>query len=251
MMLSSPAAGVWRAGDEHVNFYIVAEGSDLTLVDAGLPGHWENLTTALATLGRSLRDIRAVLITHAHPDHSGLAEDLRSRSGAQVWAHALDAPFLRVTPPLSRVLRSLRDLLPYLRYGRSALLGPLHLIRNGAFKLQPVGDVASFDHDLQLDVPGRPRAIHVPGHTPGSAAFVFDKHGVLFTGDALVTVDTAIGRVGPRVLCGAFTEDSGKALLSLDRLAVTDIPLVLPGHGEPWTEGSAEAVRLARLAGTA
>jgi glyoxylase-like metal-dependent hydrolase (beta-lactamase superfamily II) len=233
-----------------VNFYIVADGEDLTLVDAGLPGHWDHLSAALASLGRSLRDIRAILVTHAHPDHSGLAERLRHVAGARVWVHALDAPILTASPPIGRLLQSARALLPYLRYGPRALLGPYHLLRNGAFKLQPVGDVATFEHAQLLDVPGRPRAIHVPGHTPGSSAFVFEKHHLLFTGDALVTEDTAIGRVGPRVLCGAFTEDRHQALLSLDRLAAADMPVLLPGHGEPWACGSAEAARLARLAGT-
>jgi glyoxylase-like metal-dependent hydrolase (beta-lactamase superfamily II) len=147
--------------------------------------------------------------------------------------------------------QSLRDLLPYLRYGPRALLGPVHLLRNGAFRLQPVGELSTFIHEQVLDAPGQPRVIHAPGHTPGSSAFVFEKLGVLFTGDALVTVDTAIGRAGPRVLCRAFTEDSQQALRSLDRLGRADMRVVLPGHGEPWDRGSAEAARLARFAGAA
>jgi glyoxylase-like metal-dependent hydrolase (beta-lactamase superfamily II) len=250
-MPASLVPGVWRAGDAHVNFYIVAEGADLTLVDAGLPRHWNQLLAALASLGHSVADIRAVLVTHAHPDHSGVAERIRGLSGARVWVHALDAPILGARPPMRRVWQSLRDLLPYLRYGPRALLGPLHLIRSGALRLQPVREVTTFGHAQVLDVPGRPRAIHVPGHTPGSSAFAFERHGVLLTGDALVTADTAIGRIGPRVLCGAFTEDSQQALRSLDRLAATHMRLVLPGHGEPWSDGSAEAVRLAKLAGAA
>jgi glyoxylase-like metal-dependent hydrolase (beta-lactamase superfamily II) len=249
--LSSPAPGVWRAGDALVNFYIVADGSSLTLVDAGLPGHWDQFAAAVSMLGRSLSDVRAVLVTHAHPDHSGVAERIRGIAGARVWVHALDAPTLTVPPTMNRVWESVRDLLPYLRYGPKALRGPLHLLRNGAFRLQPVREVATFGHDQELDVPGGPRAIHVPGHTPGSSAFVFERNGVLFTGDALVTADTAIGKVGPRVLCGAFTLDTQQALLSLHRLAASNSRLILPGHGEPWAEGAAEAVRMARQAGTA
>ncbi len=237
-------------GDAHVNFYVVADGSDLTLVDAGLPGHWEHFATTLAALGRSLRDVRAVLVTHAHPDHSGVAERLRTLAQARVWAHALDAPAVSAPPPMRRLVRSALDLVPYLRYGPRALLGPLHLLRNGAFKLRMVREITTFGHDQVLDVPGRPRVIHVPGHTPGSAAFVFERQGLVCTGDALVTMDAAIGGVGPRVLCGAFTRDTRQALLSLDRLAEADMRVVLPGHGEPWFEGSAEAARLARLAGT-
>jgi glyoxylase-like metal-dependent hydrolase (beta-lactamase superfamily II) len=246
----SPAPGVWRAGDALVNFYLVEDGSDLTLVDAGLPRHWDHLTATVATLGRSSRDLRAVLVTHAHPDHFGLAERLRTLAGAQVWVHALDEQTLRVRPAPSRVWQAMRDLLPYLRYGPRVVRGPLHLIRSGAFKLQPVRQVTTFEHDQVLEVPGRPRVIHAPGHTPGSSAFVFEKRGVLFSGDALVMLDVAVGRVGPRVLCGAFTENVDQALLSLDRLAIADMPLMLPGHGEPWGAGSGEAARLARLAGS-
>jgi glyoxylase-like metal-dependent hydrolase (beta-lactamase superfamily II) len=242
---------VWRAGDALVNFYVVAEGSDLTLVDAGLPGHWDQLLAALGALGRSPHDVRAVLVSHGHPDHFGLAERLRQVADARVWVHALDAPILGSPRQISRWWRPERGLWRYLRSGPGVLRGPLHLLRHGALRTQAVGEVRAFEHDQVLDVPGRPRVIHVPGHTAGSSAFAFEAQGWLFTGDALVTADTAVGRVGPRVLSGAFTQNSQQALSSLDRLGATDMALVLPGHGEVWRRGAAAAAHLARAAGAA
>jgi glyoxylase-like metal-dependent hydrolase (beta-lactamase superfamily II) len=78
----------------------------------------------------------------------------------------------------------------------------------------------------------------------------FEDRGLLFTGDALVTADTAIGRAGPRLLCRAYTQDSQRALHSLEFLAHERAELVLPGHGDPWTGDPAEAAHLAWLAGT-
>jgi glyoxylase-like metal-dependent hydrolase (beta-lactamase superfamily II) len=222
----------------------------LTLVDAGLPAHWASLTKSLAQLGRSVQQVRAVLVSHGHPDHFGIAEELRQQSGAQVWVHALDAPNLGVPRRVGRWLKSEHGLLRYLRFGPGVLRGPVHLLRSGALRLQGVREIKTFEHDQVLDVPGRPRVIHVPGHTPGSSAFAFEQHGVLFSGDALVTADTALGRVGPRVLCGAYTQNSRQALASLDRLAAANLPILLPGHGEAWPRGSAEAANLAKLAGT-
>ena len=66
----------------------------LTVLDAGLPGHWRGFSLALSRLGYTPADIDAVLITHHHPDHRGNAERLRS-SGARVLAHAADAPYVR------------------------------------------------------------------------------------------------------------------------------------------------------------
>jgi glyoxylase-like metal-dependent hydrolase (beta-lactamase superfamily II) len=72
---------------------------------------------------------------------------------------------------------------------------------------------------------------------------------VLLSGDVLVTWNPLTGRVGPQVMPSAFNRDTPQALRSLDRLDGIPADLLLPGHGEPWTEGTAEAARLARAAG--
>jgi glyoxylase-like metal-dependent hydrolase (beta-lactamase superfamily II) len=238
-----------RVGDGLVNFYVVADGAALTLVDAGLPGHWRQLEAALGSIGRSVEDIQAVLVTHGHPDHFGLAERLRETVGADVWVHALDAPILTAPRDLSRWWHPERGLWHYVGYGPRVLRGPLNLVRRGGLRIRAVGEVRTFQGGELLDVPGRPRALHLPGHTRGSAAFVFEARGLLFTGDALVTTDDLTGGVGPRLLCGAFTESSQQALASLDRVSPLAADLLLPGHGKPWHGAPADAVRAAHRAG--
>ena len=68
---------VTRLGDREVNFYLLEDPGGLVLVDGGLPGHLPQLQSHLEGSGRSLGDIRAVLLTHAHPDHTGAAAAAR------------------------------------------------------------------------------------------------------------------------------------------------------------------------------
>ena len=77
------------------------------------------------------------------------------------------------------------------------------------------------------------------------------SHTVVLTGDALVTSDGIAGRTGPSIVNAGFTHDTAQALGSLEALPGLDAEVVLPGHGEPFTGGVSEAVRLARLAGAA
>ena len=121
--------------------------------------------------------------------------------------------------------------------------------RNRATRILPVAEVSSFADGEVIDVPGKPRAIHAPGHTPGSSALLFESSRVLMTGDVIVTRNPLTGRVGPQIMPSAFNHDTAQALGSVDALSGVAADTLLAGHGEPWTDGVDEAVRRARAAG--
>ena len=245
------APGVHRLGDEAVNFYLIEHEDGLVLVDAGLPAHFGPLKDHLALLGHDLPAIRAVLLTHGHPDHTGLAERLRAEAGAEIWIHREDAPILADGPRSAmRHAKPERSVLPYLLRRPSAISGPLHMARKGAFTAPRVQQSRTFvDEEPLSAVPGQPRPVLLPGHTSGSAAYLFADRGLLFTGDALVTADGMTGHTGPCLVCRGFTHNGAEALASLDRLAALPDSLILPGHGDPFNDGPRAAAELARQAG--
>jgi glyoxylase-like metal-dependent hydrolase (beta-lactamase superfamily II) len=245
-----PAPGVTRLGDPEVNFYLLEAPDGLVLVDGGLPGHLPQLRSHLEGAGRSLGDIRAVLLTHAHPDHTGVVPAAR-QAGADVWVHERDAAALAGgARAANRQAKPERALLPYLIRRPATLRTIAHIARMGGFTGSRVTDPRTMDGDLVLaDVPGRPRAVTLPGHTPGSVGYLFADRGLLFTGDALVTYDGITGHRGPAVVSRAFTHDSRAALASLTTLAAIDAGLLLPGHGEPFAGTPADAAAQARRTG--
>ena len=241
------APGVHRLGDHGINFYLIEEPDGLVLVDTGVPAHLEQLRALLADLGHSTADIRAVLLTHGHPDHTGLAHTVQE-AGAAVWIHGRDAPILHDGPrSATRHSKPERSMLPYLLRRPSLLALPFQLARAGAFTAPAVQNALVFDADQVLDdVPGAPQAVVLPGHTPGSAAYLFADRGLLFTGDALVTEDGLSGHTGPTIVSRCFTHDSAAALAALDRLDELTADLLLPGHGAPFADGVRTATKHAR-----
>jgi glyoxylase-like metal-dependent hydrolase (beta-lactamase superfamily II) len=227
-----------------VNFYLIEEGGKLVLVDAGAPGDWDLLVKTLASLGRGLGDLEAVLLTHAHADHIGVAERARTSAPATVWVHQADKGLATGEKPGRNDGRATSYLL------RAAFYRTLFsLARRGATRIVPVKEVSTFADGETLDLPGRPRVVHAPGHTPGSAAVLLERQRVLLTGDALATWNPLTGRPGPQVMPSGLNRDTPQAIRSLDVLDGLPAEVLLPGHGEPWTGGAAEAVRQARAAG--
>ena len=235
------AQGVYSIGRDRIEIYAIEEGGKLTLIDSGLKSDWDHIGKQVTALGKTLADIEAVVLTHAHLDHYGSAERLRTDAGAAVHVHESDLMGIQGGPVEGKTPNPLK-------YLPGALLSLFNGIRKGMLgKAPPVLEASTFADGQSIDVPGRPRAIHVPGHTRGSAALHIQERDVLFSGDALVTYGFMSRKTGPRL--SEFNADPQQALDSLANLDGITASLVLPGHGAPWREGVTAAVEVARRNG--
>jgi glyoxylase-like metal-dependent hydrolase (beta-lactamase superfamily II) len=194
-----------------VNCYLVEEADGLTLIDAALPYSVKGIINAAQTMGKP---ITKIVLTHAHGDHVGALDGLKS---------AL---------PHVPVYISKRD--------ARLMMGDLSLdekepktpIRGGVPKnLQTRPDILLEDCDRI----GSLLAISVPGHTPGSMAFLDTRNDALIAGDAFqIRGGIAVsGQVRPLFPFPALaTWNKEKAILSARKLREFHPKLLAVGHGK-------------------
>jgi len=222
-----------RIGNDIVAAYLVDTPEGVTVIDAGLAGHWREVTAELEAMGRSLDDVRGVVLTHGDSDHIGFAERLRRDHGVPVFVHQSDAARARgetsSKPSWGPV--KLRATARFVWYA----------VRKQGWRVTPVSEVRTVRDGDVLDLPGAPRVIGLPGHSPGSIAIHVPVADALFVGDALTTRHVLTGTHGPQP--APFTDDPAQALASLTRLDGVTATWVLPGHGTPWNRGVQQAVQ--------
>lgn len=237
------ADGVHLAETGLVNWVLLVEDDQVSLVDTGYPGDADRVEESLAAIGNRVEDVAAILVTHAHVDHVGSVERLLALTGAPVLMSEEETRHARrdylqqatETDVARAALRNPRVLPWALRIMR---LGATKDVRISAPRVAPPG--------VPLDVPGRPVLVPTPGHTSGHAAYSLPAAGAVCTGDALVTGHATTGRDGPQLLPGFFTHDAPLLSSSLDAIAALDADIVLPGHGPVWRGPAGDAVARAR-----
>lgn len=232
---------LYRIGNDIVAAYLVETDEGVTVIDGGLAGHWRDLTAELTSMGRSPDDIRGVILTHGDTDHLGFAERLRRDYSVPVYVHGADAA------------RARGEVKTKATWGRIKLGATArffwYAIRKGGIRTTYLTEVVELNGGEVLDLPGAPRIIWLPGHSPGSIAIHVAGVDAVFVGDGLTTRHVLTGQRGPQP--APFTGDPERALASLSRLDGLHATWVLPGHGTPWKGGVEEAVRRIKAAATA
>ena len=152
--------------------YIVDGDEGVTLVDTLVPGREGAIAESLREIGRTLEDVRAILLTHSHMDHTGSAAAIKAVSEARVYASESDTFAIQgavkpPNPPAPWYFRPMFWLAVF--FPDPPPVEVDHFVSEGAKELLP-GDL---------------RAIDTPGHTPGHTSYLLDRDGgLLLVGDA-------------------------------------------------------------------
>lgn len=215
--------------------YLVRQRQGWLLVDSGLKHHscLDSLRQQLAALNVSPRDIKWLLVTHFHPDHFGLAAEVKAMSGAQIILHRLDWEVLQMITEatsgasgetFNRWVTSLgvqqHELDGYERvfeFGTALFPGDAEpdLLLEG--DSQSVGDMGL-------------RAVLTPGHTPGHVCVYDEENRLLFSGDHVLTGITT--HITPGIL--SDDDQLGRYLEALENVRSLDVQMVLPAHENPF-----------------
>jgi glyoxylase-like metal-dependent hydrolase (beta-lactamase superfamily II) len=222
-----------------VNWTLVTDDNGVMLIDAGFPGHREDVLGSLRQLGFGVDDLRAILLTHAHIDHFGTAIWFAKTHGTPVYCHAAEVghskrEYLEQAGPA--------DIIPHIWQPRF-LKWTLAISRKGGMVRDGIPTTQALTEDVAAALPGKPMAIPTPGHTGGHCSYVVD--GVLVAGDALVTGHPLLTGAGPQLLPDMFNHDHDGCVRSLGALGMLDTDVLLPGHGPLWRGAIREAAKRA------
>jgi glyoxylase-like metal-dependent hydrolase (beta-lactamase superfamily II) len=199
--------------------YVIVSAEGLTLVDTGLAQETDRILNQLKAAGHEPSAVRNIILTHFHDDHAGGAASIAGLTGARVQAHREEVPFIEQTIP-SRPRPRLLAIFSRITKRMLPKSAPCRV------------DVALEDGDA-IEGSGGYRAIHTPGHTPGSLCLYHPERRILFCGDALFNRHPVTGRRGLREPIRMFTADPEKARDSIRKLSKLNVEQLFCGHGEP------------------
>ena len=213
----------------HVRAFLLDNGTDLTLIDTLFDTDARQVLERIGSIGRSIQDLKRILLTHGHRSHLGGLASLKRLSGATVYSHEWEADIIageRTAQPVTIIpMRPLGTYwrVYYLQFGAAL----------GRGKHPPCTVDSTLDDG---DTVGPVRVLHTPGHTPGHLAFWWPEHRVLFAGDAIVTY--------PVFEAGwpAFNLNPTQQRNSLRRMADLGAEVLAVGHGESITAGATQRV---------
>ena len=217
--------GLWQVALGPVNAFLLDQG-DLTLIDTGVPKSEEKIAAAIASIGRQPADLKHIIVTHCHPDHSGSLAALKRMSGATAYMHADDAAMVRKGEG-KRPMKAAPGLM------RKIFFTAFVAFSSG--KIEPSVVDREIGDGAELPMGGGLKAIHVPGHCAGQLAILWPRRRLLFAADACSNM------MGLGYSLGY--EDLALGQRALSKLSALDFDVAVFGHGNAIMTGASQKFR--------
>ena len=219
MLTMQVIPSVYQLSFRHVNTFLIVE-ENLTLIDTGFRRNTQGLIDFIHALGRSPEDLKLIILTHNHIDHTGGLAEVRKLTKAQVAAPRIDFTLGK-------------DVLPYPGgnfLGKVLQIPGLSSIRNRLVLRAGEIDVL-LDGGEVFPVLGGLRVIPTPGHTAGSISLYAPREKLIFVADALKKRRDILS-----LPLKTTTTDLNQAVSSIEKMAQLDIDTICFGHGGPITK---------------
>lgn len=217
--------GLYQVGKKYQAF-IIDSDEGITLLDSGYTGQTEHILNGLKEIGRSVSDVKHIVLTHAHQDHCGGAASIKAASQCEVMCSVVDTPAAegRVPYPFPPMM----DRFPFLR--------PLVKLMTGDTDPVTIDRLVEPGDTLQLA--GDLTAIATPGHTDGHLSFLLDRAGgIMLVGDAASTNKNG------SVVRGFFNAPTTQIDDSIRALSRYEFKIAVFGHAPPILEAGTAAFR--------
>ncbi|MCO6450459.1 MAG: MBL fold metallo-hydrolase [Caldilineales bacterium] len=212
----------------YVHAFLLDDGEGLMLIDTLYDTDAHRILDEISSMGRTIHDLKHIIMTHAHRSHLGGLARLHELSGAPVYAHEWEADLIAGERKAQCVAR--RPYPPYRTW-------PLQIALNLGVSKHPPIQVEHFVHDG--DQIGPVQVVFAPGHSPGHLAFYWPERRTLIAGDAICTWPSF--RLGWK----GFMLNPKQHRKSVHHLAEFDCEILCVGHGEPIAANAAAMIRTA------
>ncbi len=220
-----------------INVYFL-EGDEPTLIDAGPSTQeaYHTLKERLAALKYTIKDIKKIILTHWHLDHSGLAKRIANESGAKIYIHRLDNEKVN-EKALDVLVENFGLVKEYFKESglsnefANSFFGYIDMLFKNYLETFCCANL--LDGGEELEIGGKIfYVIHTPGHTIGHISLYDKEKKLLFSGDHIlkhITPNPVMDLVNKK-------KYGFKSLISyvdtLSKMRDMDVKLVLPGHGD-------------------
>ncbi len=223
-----------------VNMHALVGEDGWVLVDTGMgtPDARAALKAGMERAHLRLDNLRAIVLTHHHPDHVGLSGELHEKSGAKVYMHPIDETAIQIFWSHAMPQRFGRVSKFFLQHGLpQTQLWLSHVeprTMDDIIRVPPHEAITMVEDGDEIDLLGeRYQVIWTPGHADGQICLFRARDGVF------LAADHVLPRITPNI--GLYSQNERPNplqdyLASLAKVANLPARIVLPGHGEPFAD---------------